>query len=356
MIIALIAIVLTLTLVVGFHEAGHAIAAKICGVTIQRISIGFGKPILMWKSRQGCEWVWAMWPLGGYVNLLNTRIAPIEEQYHQHCFDKQPLWVRLFILLAGGLANLLVAGLALTIYFMFGFIQDTPLVQMVEPNSIAANAGIIENDRIIEIAGQKTKSWQDVGMGLIVNLGKQPVGILVENTAHEVRKLFLDLSNVPVKGKKSLFAAIGLELNPKKITHESVAGVSFTEAVSLAFTKSFQLLVFFMLMLKQVVTGAVSFAMLLGPASMLALTVASFSQGVAIFLYFIASLSLAVGLVNLFPVPSLDGGSIVYAILEKVRGKPISVAMEILLQRLVMIALSILLLQLAMNDMQRYLQ
>lgn len=355
MIIALIAIILTLMLVVGFHEAGHAIAAKICGVKIQRISIGFGKPIFLWKDSQGCEWVWAMWPLGGYVNLLNTRIAPVEKQYYSQCFDKQSLWVRLFILLAGGLANLLVAWLALTIYFMIGYLQDTPMVQAVEPNSIVANAGIRENDRIIDIAGQTTSSWQEVGMGLIVNLGKQSVPVTIENADHVVQKVSVDLHQVSLHGKKSLFAALGLELNPKKLKRDVIVGIPFFDAVSKAIGKSCALLSFFLVMLKQVITGAVSFAMLLGPASILALSVASFTQGLAIFLYFIASLSLAVGLVNLFPVPSLDGGSIIYAIVEKIRGKPVSVAMEILLQRLVMIALSILLLQLAMNDLQRYL-
>ena len=356
MIVALIAVVLTLLLVIGLHEAGHAIAAKLCGVKIQRISIGFGKPIVLWKGRQGCEWVWAMWPLGGYVNLLNTRIAPVEKQYYPQCFDKQPLWIRLFILVSGALANLLVAWVALTIYFMVGYIQEVPMAQGVEAHSIVATAGVRESDRIMEIEAKKTNSWQDVGMSLITNLGKKTVAMTVESPDHLSRKLSLDLYQVPLKGKKSLFSAIGLNLKPKQLTHETVAGLPFFEAASKAVGKSFQLLGFFLIMLKQVITGAVSFAMLLGPASILALSVASFTQGLSIFLYFIGSLSLAVGLVNLFPIPGLDGGSILYAIAEKLRGKPVSVAMEILLQRLSMIALSILFLQLVMNDIQRYLQ
>src|SRR5438132_1294650 len=99
MILALFAIVLTLILVVGFHEAGHAMAAKLFKVKIRRISIGFGKAIFTWKDRAGREWIWALWPLGGYVHLLNSRIEAIPESDFGLCFDKKPIWQRCIILI-----------------------------------------------------------------------------------------------------------------------------------------------------------------------------------------------------------------------------------------------------------------
>ncbi len=130
--------------------------------------------------------------------------------------------------------------------------------------------------------------------------------------------------------------------------------LSFFQACQNAFLQIMGLLYFFLVMLKQLFTGHIPFAALLGPLGLFTAMVNSFLQGLAVFLYFIASLSLSVALVNLFPIPGLDGGSIVYALVEKVRGKPASIAMEILLHRLMFIAFSLVLVQLILNDMQRY--
>jgi len=108
------------------------------------------------------------------------------------------------------------------------------------------------------------------------------------------------------------------------------------------------------MVLKQVLSGTVPFLLLLGPLGLLMTMVHSFLQGLAVFLYFIANLNLAVAIVNLLPLPGLDGGAIVYTCIEKIRGKPISVALEVLLHRLAMIALCVLFIQLIMNDVQRY--
>ena len=112
-------------------------------------------------------------------------------------------------------------------------------------------------------------------------------------------------------------------------------------------------LYFFIMILKQLFSGVIPFAILLGPLGVFAASVVSLTQGMAVFFYFIASLSLAVALVNLFPIPGLDGGSILYALIEKVRGKPISVAMEVLLHRLMVIIFCLILFQLLMNDLTR---
>ncbi|WP_332248018.1 site-2 protease family protein [Legionella tunisiensis] len=175
MILALFAIALTLVLVVGIHEAGHAIVAKWFAVRIQRISIGFGKPLLSWRGKSGCEWVWSIWPLGGYVQLLNSRIQPVPKKDFNDCFDKKPVWVRCIILLAGAGANLLTAWLMLTIMFTLGYQQNAPVIQKIVPESIAAKAGFKAGDQITSIAAKKTPSWQDVGMRLIMVLGKAEV-------------------------------------------------------------------------------------------------------------------------------------------------------------------------------------
>jgi len=115
-----------------------------------------------------------------------------------------------------------------------------------------------------------------------------------------------------------------------------------------------QWLYFFLMVLKQLIIGAIPFSVLLGPIGLFAVSITSLSQGIVVFMFFIASLSTAVALVNLFPIPGLDGGSILYALIEKIRGKPLSVAMELLLYRLVVIVFALLLVHLLMNDLQRF--
>jgi regulator of sigma E protease len=355
MIVAFLSILLVLVVVIGLHEAGHALAARMTGVKIQRISIGFGRPILLWKGKSGCEWVWAIWPLGGYVQLLNTRISPVKKADYSVCFDKKPVWVRVFILLSGSLVNFLVAFLALTFFFMIGFERDIPVIQNVAVNSIASAAGIKDGSRIIELAGRQTSSWRMVGTQLIISMGKNNVAAKILEPDQTVRVVSLDLSSKPSPQNKSLFSYVGVTPALMATNHETVPGESFIKASRQAFGKTIHLLEFYLLMLKQIITGVIPFSMLLGPFGLLALSMDSFIKGLSMFLDFIASLSLTVGLVNLLPIPTLDGGSIMYALVEKIRGKPVSIAFEILLHRLTMILFALVLMQLIMNDLLRYM-
>lgn len=345
-----------MVLVVGIHEAGHALSARFFKVNIRRISIGFGKALLSWKDQTKREWVWGLWPLGGYAQLLNSRIETLPSSDFRHCFDKKPIWQRCIILISGSLANFITAFLALFLLYLLGYQQHTPLIKDLRPQTIAAEAGLQANDRFLAIDNQPTNSWQEVGMSLIMALGKSKVPIQVSNQEGRVRTINLDLSKWHYQNKeRSLFLSLGLNIADAKSSKVTVPGQSFFFALSSALAKLLFLLKFFFIMIKQLVNQHLPFAILLGPFGMIETTIVSFSQGLTVFLYFIASFSLAVGLVNLFPFPGLDGGSIAYALIEKFRGKPISLALEILLHRLAFILFFILLFQLVLNDIQRYL-
>jgi regulator of sigma E protease len=354
-VVSLFAIVLTLLLVVGIHEAGHAWLARFFNVKITRVSIGFGKPLLSWQGKR-CEWVWAMWPFGGYVRLLSSRIEPVSAKDNQFCFDKKPIWVRCVILLAGAVANILLAWLALMLMLMLGYQQMVPIIANVTEPSIAASAGLSSGDQIKSIAGNQVPSWREVGMQLIMTLGKDKVDVLVSDKTGVERHLSLDLANWQYKHtKKPILNTMGIVPDLSTRNMQRVSGVPLLQALQDAFIKMAGLLYFYLVMLKQLLTGAVPFIVLLGPLGLFTAMIGSFMQGVAVFLYFIASFSLAVALINVLPLPGLDGGSIVYALVEKIRGKPVSVAMEVLLHRLMFIALCLVLVQLLLNDMQRYL-
>lgn len=351
--VAVLAILLTLILVIGIHEAGHALAALVFKVKIKKISIGFGRPIMQWRTKQGCDWVWALWPLGGYVQLLNSRISAVAPEDDSRCFDKKPIWMRIIILSAGAAANLLTAWCAFIVVFYLGMTYTLPKVNTVQPQSVAAQAGILPGEQFTAIGGHLTPSWQQVGMELVIAWG-QKVPATMSLPDLKIKNIILDLSQIKFNAKEnSLLAGIG-------ITPDPAAGEGHLRfpALGSAIHHTNQVIVhtldFFLMVLKQLFSGVIPFSILLGPIGVFAVSIATLTQGIVSFLFFIASLSLAVALVNLLPLPGLDGGSIWYCIIEKIRGKPISIALEVLIYRLVFIAFCLVLVQLVLNDLVRF--
>lgn len=353
MLMAFLAIVLTLLLVIGVHEAGHALAARIFSVRIKKVSIGFGKPLLAWHKTNGCVWVWAMWPLGGYVQLANNRIAQEPAAEQAYCFDKKPVWIRISILLAGAAVNLLTAWLAFVLVFYIGLNQRVAQIEAVIPNSIAAQAGIVAGDRFVGIADRRANSWQAVGQELVIGWGQAAVAVELLTASGVKKNTLLDLSGLKFTEKdRNLLTALGIKANPRA-SYERIAADSLIHAMGLASQELAHISYFFVMVIKKLVTGVIPFSLLLGPIGLFAASINSLTQGLVVFLSFIATLSMAVAWVNLIPLPGLDGGSIVYALIEKIRGKPVSVAMEVLLHRLVVIVFVLVLVQLVMNDLNR---
>ncbi len=355
LILAIIAIPLSLLLVIGIHELGHALAAHWFKISIKSIAIGFGRPLCRWQDHSGREWIWGLWPLGGYVHLLNTRITPVARKDLPLCFDKKPIWIRIIVLVSGAGANILMAWVALTTVFLLGYPQTEPVIASVQAHSIAAQAHVQPGDKWIAIAHHPTPSWQVVGMQLLANLGHAHIAVTVCGTTGQYRHLSLDLTHWQSSGQsRSLLSSIGIEPDNSAEYQRNIPGIPLVSAIQQTWVALAELIRFYMITIKQLITGKILFLFLLGPVSILMTMIDSFLQGLVVFLLFISHLSLAVALVNLLPVPTLDGGSIVYALLEKVRGKPISIALELLLHRLIFIALSVLFINLVLNDLQRY--
>ena len=229
------------------------------------------------------------------------------------------------------------------------------IISVNEP-SIASQAGLLAGDRIVSLAGHSMASWQDVGMQLIKSVGQGNVPVVIKNRRGVSRHTALALHQFPYqRGHASLLSSIGINPDLSVKYRQQVQGQPFLQSLQQAALKLIDLCDFFLIMLKQLLTGSIPFFLLLGPFSFFTVVVHSFLQGLVVFSLFIAHLSLAVALVNLFPIPGLDGGSIVYAMLEKIRGKPVSVPLEVLLHRLALIWMTIILVQLLLNDLRRYL-
>ncbi len=355
-ILGLLAIIICLLLVVGIHELGHALAARWCGVKIHAIAFGFGKPLWTWYDKKGRQWVWALWPLGGYVHLYNTRSQDVTPSQKKFCFDKKPIWMRIVILSAGIVANLGMAWLALIFLFLIGYQETTPMIAAVQPNSIAASAHLESGEIFLSIANQPTPSWPEVGMQLLMNFGKHQVPISIQSSTGMIHQTYLDLDQWHNKSHShSLFGQMGLVPDNALYQQHTVPGIGLLQAMSAAWHRELALLQFYLVLIKQIVTGTIPFFLLLGPFSIFANILDSFKHGVAVFLYFMAHLNLVVAVVNILPIPALDGGSILYALIEKIRRKPMSIALEVLLYRLAFIALILLWAQLILNDLKRYL-
>ena|SRR3990167_3848014 len=352
---AIVAVLLLFLVVVGLHELGHALVARWFNVKIERIAIGFGKPIFTVKDKRGIEWVVGMFSLGGYVQLLNTRIQTVSYDQYPHCFDKKSPGIRCLIFLAGGFFNFLVAWFAITAAMAVGYMQYPAVVDEISPHSLMANAGLHAGDRLLAIHSQKVNSWQQAGMVLITELGHAKVQLEVINEANKTRILTVNLDNKNFfEQRGSLFERFGIKPKIDPSNREWVAPEPLLSALWHALSTAGSLCVFYLLMIKQFVMGLIPISLLLGPLGLFTASIDSFLQGFSAFMLFLAMLSAAVGVVNYMPIPGLDGGSICYVILEKLRGKPLSIAMEILLYRFAMIAFFMLMVHLVLNDVGRY--
>ena len=354
--LAVIAVVLMFMVVVGLHELGHAVVARCFGVRIRRIAIGFGKPLYIRKDKSGVEWVLGIWPLGGYVFLSNTRIQPEPATQFPHCFDKQSVSTRCWIVLAGVAVNLLVAWLAMTVVFSVGYRQLTPLVASVIPGTVAEEAGLRPGDELIRINNRSIHSWQEAGMQLLLALGDTKVSVQVRDKHHQVRKQVMVWGdNAFLKRQGAFLERLGVIPKKQPSAVKWVPAEGVMEALRHALRVTSALCCDYLLLIKQVITGLLPFSLLLGPLGLLSLSIGSFLQGLSAFMSFLALLSIAVGVVNILPIPGLDGGALLYLALEKIRGKPLSIAMEVLLYRLAMIVFCLVMVQLMLNDGLHYL-
>lgn len=165
-------LIITLGILITFHEFGHFWVARRCGVKVLRFSVGFGKPLLRWHDKQGTEYVIAALPLGGYVKMLDEREGNVPEALADQSFNSKSVGQRFAIVVAGPLANFLLAIVAYWFIFIVGTQVPAPLVGQVETGSPAALSGLRQGDEILSVNGNTTPSWQEVGLGLLARMGE----------------------------------------------------------------------------------------------------------------------------------------------------------------------------------------
>ena len=324
-----------LIIVVFVHELGHFLVARWCGVKVKAFSIGFGKEIFGFYDRYGTRWRFAWVPLGGYVKFLDdensasvpsrdalARMSPAERE---GAFQSKPLAARAAIVAAGPIANFLLAIAIFTVsYTVMGMHVTAPRVDELLPDGVAAGAGFQVGDVIVKIDGQPVDTFNDMQrvvsgsadkeLSFEVNRGGAPVTLKATPARRELVDRF---------GNKMRVGQIGIRRNATQHEWEFrrygpidafVLGVKETVFI---ITRTLQFL-------QELVLGRESTDQLRGPIGIAEISGQVATLGIMPLLNLVALISVSIGLINLFPIPLLDGGHLLFYAIEAVRREPLS--------------------------------
>lgn len=320
-----------LSVIVFIHEFGHYIVAKWCGVRISAFSIGFGKEIFGWNDKSGTRWKFSLVPLGGYVRMFGDASAastPDKEQAEKLTaeekavsFHFKPLWKKAAVVVAGPVFNFLLTISILTgLILTNGIASTAPVVGEILPDTAAEAAGLQAGDRIVSINGEAVETFNDVPRQIMTNLGT-PVDLTIQRNG-DILSMTLTprmTESEDALGNTITRPLIGIQSQPYELME-----MSFTEAVAEAMRRTYQICEVTLHAVGQMLSGERSAEELKGPIGIAKLSGQATQTDYVTFIWFIAMLSANLGLVNLLPIPLLDGGHLLYYAIEASTGRPLA--------------------------------
>lgn len=326
--------VVVLGILVFVHELGHFAVARMCGVKVDVFSIGFGKELWGRRDKQGTYWKIAAVPLGGYCQFLGDddassagdgKASELSEEEKKFTFQYQSPAKKLVIALAGPVSNYLFAILIFVgIFFFLGKINFPPVVGEVFENSAAAKAGIVANDRILTINGNKIDSFDDIRKEVDLTVGNEVVVELLRD-GREIRLQFplIEMEVPEANGEMTKRPMLGVKsVNVIELDHEKL---SLPQSLKEAFLEAWNVTEATLRGVGQMVTGKRSGEEIGGIIRIAEMSGdISKQNGILDLVVFMALLSINLGLINLFPIPVLDGGHIVIYLAEIAVGKEIN--------------------------------
>lgn len=319
-----------LMVIVFIHEYGHFQVARWCGVSIEAFSIGFGKEIAGWHDRHGTRWKLSWIPLGGYVkfkgdaNAASMPDGQVSEEAARDPgnFHGKPVWQRAAVVVAGPLANFILAIVIFAAAFAFVGVPVTePRIDEVQAGSAAERAGLQKGDIILEVDGQVIDSFSELQQAIITRPG-ETMSILLDRGGSQLTVTAVpDLREEPDGfGGKFRIGLLGIRHNADGDTRFVKYGL--VDSVVKGTERTWFIVATTFKYLGKLVTGRESADQLGGPIAMAKAAGDAAANGFFQFVSIIAFLSVSIGLINLFPIPMLDGGHLVYYAIEAVRGKP----------------------------------
>ena len=332
----LIPFIILILVVVFIHEYGHYYFAKKYGVGVTDFSIGFGKEIFGWNDKSGTRWKICWIPLGGYVKFFGDRnvfsqadqkelLKKYNKEDQQKLFVTKPLYQRSLIVAGGPIANFILALVIFTFIFMFVGKDFTPaVIDEVVKDSPADIAGMQKNDIIIEIDNNKVDSILDVSKLIAVSTSTY-IDFKVLRYSNE---LLLKIKPNLVKsednlGNKINKRMIGIKLSPynNQIKHIKLGPA---QALIQSFNEVYFVTISSLKYLGSILTGSGDSSQLGGPIRIAKISGQVAEFGIVPFISMLAYISISLGLINLFPIPLLDGGHLMFYAFEKILGQPLS--------------------------------
>jgi regulator of sigma E protease len=316
----------TLTVIVFFHELGHFLVARWCGIRVLVFSLGFGPEIAGYTDRLGTRWKLSAVPLGGYVKFFGDEneasvpdpatLAAMTEEERKQSFFGQSVGRRAAVVVAGPLTNFILAIVLFAAVFMVvGKQIAVPRVAAVEPGSPAAMAGFEPGDLVTAIDGRKIDNFVD--MQRIVGFsGGHPLTIVVDRGGVPVT-----LTATPELRSGRGVLGVTRSNQPGDVRVESVSPL---DAVKLGVDKTWFIVDTTLSYIRDVFVGRQSADQIGGPIGIARISGQVAELGWGALIDFVGVISVSIGLLNLFPVPLLDGGHLLFYLIEAVRGRPLS--------------------------------
>ena len=323
------AFIFILSVIVFFHELGHYWVARRNGVRVEVFSIGFGPELFGWNARSGTRWKVSLLPLGGYVKMFGESATTgsgdeereLTEGEKSVSFHHKRVGQRAAVVVAGPLANFVLAIVVFTALFMISGQPYTPAeVGTVQANSAAAEAGFKPHDRIVAIDGTGVERFEEVQRIVRMAPGV-PLNVTVRRDGAEVVLKVVPRRTEVVDrfGNRSAVGLLGISRSGTEIKKHNPG-----TAVVAAVTETWRLSLFTLQAVGQIVRGARSAEDLGGPIRIAQMSGQVAELGLTSVFWFLAVLSINLGLINLFPVPMLDGGHLMFYGYEAVRGRPVA--------------------------------
>ena len=324
-----------LTVVVFFHELGHFLVARWNGVRVLVFSIGFGPELFGFNDRHGTRWKLSAIPLGGYVKFFGDEnaasvpdheaAAAMNSAERKQSFVHQPVGPRAAIVVAGPLANFVLAiAIFAGLFMLFGKQSTAARVESIQPESAAAAAGFQPGDLVVSINGRSIDSFSEMQqivstsagetLTIEVERGGTRVTLKAVPALKEVKDNFGNIHRMGVLGISRSIAPSELKMEP----------VGPATAVWLGIKETWNIVETTLTYVGRIVVGRDNADQLGGPIMIAQVSGQVATLGVAAIMHFVAVLSVSIGLLNLFPVPLLDGGHLLFYALEFVRGRPLS--------------------------------
>lgn len=353
-----------LTIVVFFHELGHFLVARWCGVKVDAFSVGFGRELFGRTDKKGTRWRVSLIPLGGYVKFAGDEnvasvpdrdmAAAMSPEEREGAFIFKPVWKRAAIVAAGPFANFLLAIAIFSMIFMlFGRVVMAPVVDVVQPGSAAETGGLKPGDLVLSVDGEAIATFgdlqkivsasADVPLVLGIQRGNETVQLTVTPKYRELTDRF---------GNVQRLGLLGVARSPKKedLIYKNFGPVS---AVAEASKETLYITTRTLDYIWGMISGRESADQLGGPIRVAQVSGQVATEGLVPLLSLAAVLSISIGLLNLMPVPMLDGGHLVYYAAEAVRGKPLSETVQDIGFRIGIAAVLLLMVFTTWNDVLR---